>query len=210
MCSSDLMRVSSCCLSCLWRPAFGGRLAAWPFRPIATHDFLNVRTYVRAGDEVGIHFLAEWVSNPLAVMLGPRTFSLPYRHGKICYENDWRDGEMRGRVSDLKTGAAFEYRADLEIGAPFAPCAPCTLDEWLMERYTAFNSVSGRRKFFRVWHEPWRQSGAAVVVEDDSLLRTNWEWFQDAKILGANYSPAARGVWLGRPHSVPSASQPVF
>ena len=29
------------------RPRIGGRLAAWLFRPIATHDFLNVRTYVR-------------------------------------------------------------------------------------------------------------------------------------------------------------------
>ena len=26
------------------RPHFGGRLAAWLFRPIATHHFLNVRT----------------------------------------------------------------------------------------------------------------------------------------------------------------------
>ena len=28
------------------RPRVGGQLAAWLFKPIATHDFLNVRTYV--------------------------------------------------------------------------------------------------------------------------------------------------------------------
>src|SRR5947209_7244970 len=36
------------------RPRFGGRLAAWLLKPIATHDFLNVRTYVRRDDEPGI------------------------------------------------------------------------------------------------------------------------------------------------------------
>ena len=38
------------------RPRRGGKLAAWLFRPIATHDFLNVRTYVRQGDEPGFIF----------------------------------------------------------------------------------------------------------------------------------------------------------
>src|SRR5256885_10818346 len=31
------------------RPRIGGRLSAWLMRPIATHEFLNVRTYVRHG-----------------------------------------------------------------------------------------------------------------------------------------------------------------
>src|SRR5215471_2168633 len=43
------------------RPRWGRRLAAMLLRPIATHEFLNVRTYVRHGDECGIHFLAEWL-----------------------------------------------------------------------------------------------------------------------------------------------------
>jgi len=184
------------------RPAIGGRLTACPFRPIATHDFLNVRTYVRVGDEVGIHFLAEWVSNRLAVLLGPKTFSLPYRHGRINYQNDWRARELRGQVTDCKTGATFDYRADLGIGAPFVACEPGSLDEWLMERYTAFNSVDGRHRFFRVWHEPWQQRRVAVEGLHTSLLWQNWPWFADAKLIGANYSRAARDVWLGRPHKI--------
>src|SRR5258708_3228276 len=63
------------------RPRIGGRLAAWLLKPIATHEFLNVRTYVRHGGETGIYFLAEWLSNPLSVWLGPLTFGLPYRFG---------------------------------------------------------------------------------------------------------------------------------
>src|SRR6476646_5095497 len=39
------------------RPFFGGKFTAWLLKPIATHEFLNVRTYVRSGSETGIFFL---------------------------------------------------------------------------------------------------------------------------------------------------------
>lgn len=52
------------------RPRFGGWLGRRMFGLLASHEFLNVRTYVRHGDETGIHFLAEWLSSPLASSLG--------------------------------------------------------------------------------------------------------------------------------------------
>src|SRR5690348_5003511 len=45
------------------RPCRGGPLAAWALAPIATHELLNVRTYVRHGNETGIYFIAEWIPN---------------------------------------------------------------------------------------------------------------------------------------------------
>ncbi|HEX8490696.1 MAG TPA: DUF2071 domain-containing protein, partial [Chthoniobacterales bacterium] len=51
------------------RPRLGGRIGEWLLKPIATHEFLNVRTYVRANDEPGIFFLVEWLSNRLSVPL---------------------------------------------------------------------------------------------------------------------------------------------
>ena len=51
------------------RPRRGGRLTEWLLKPIATHEFLNVRTYVRVNGEPGIFFLAEWLSNRLSVPL---------------------------------------------------------------------------------------------------------------------------------------------
>src|SRR5579862_8401164 len=80
------------------RPRRGGALAAWLLRPIATHAFLNGRTYVCHDGETGIHFLAEWLSNRLAVKLGPATSGLPYHHGHIVYHHDWQNGTMQGRV----------------------------------------------------------------------------------------------------------------
>src|SRR4051812_9887848 len=68
------------------RPTVGGALAAWLATPLATHEFLNVRTYVRHGNTRGILFLAEWIPNRLAALIGPRTYGLPYRLGQLCYD----------------------------------------------------------------------------------------------------------------------------
>jgi uncharacterized protein YqjF (DUF2071 family) len=183
------------------RPRRGGKPAAWLFRPIATHDFLNVRTYVRQGDEPGIHFLAEWLSNRLAVKLGPWAFGLPYRHGDITYDHDWGNGVIRGRVGN--NGNELAYHAELRHPVSFRPCEEGSLEEWLMERYTAFNSAGGRKKFFRVWHPPWPNCAVEAVIEEDSLLTRNWPWFSRSNLVGANYSPGLADVWMGRPHFVP-------
>jgi hypothetical protein len=71
-----------------------------------------------------------------------------------------------------------------------------------MERYTAFNAAHGRRRFFRVWHKPWLQVTAEARLDDWSLLTESWPFFQDAWLVGANYSPGVRGVRMGRPHAV--------
>src|SRR5258708_5631371 len=47
------------------RPRLGGRAAALLLKPIATHEFLNVRTYVRRATVVGLFFLSSWLSNRL-------------------------------------------------------------------------------------------------------------------------------------------------
>ncbi|MFZ4767759.1 MAG: DUF2071 domain-containing protein [Roseimicrobium sp.] len=60
-----------------------GWLGRLPFLPIATHEFLNVRTYVRHRGDGGIYFLAEWLPNPLSVALGRPVFGLPYRWGRL-------------------------------------------------------------------------------------------------------------------------------
>ena len=190
------------------RPRCGGRLTQLFFKPLASHQFLNVRTYVRHGEETGIHFLAEWLDSRLAVALGPRVFSLPYRLGQIDYQNerdnlDARATALCGRVVDARTGAAFGYRADAVIGAlGLATCAAGSLDEWLMERYTAFNCAVGRRRFFRVWHEPWLQLRVRARLEERTLLVHHWPFLTDAELIGANYSPGARDVWMGWPHGL--------
>ncbi len=182
------------------RPRFGGSLGAWLMKPLATHAFLNVRTYVRHGGESGIHFLAEWLPNPLAVLFGPGTFGLPYRLGRLDYHHHHESGLAQGTVEDVRSSTVLKYTASFEQDARYTPCPASSLDEWLMERYTAFNAARGRRSFFRVCHEPWPQIRAEAHVQDGSLLIESWPFMHEARLMGANYSPGVGGVWMGRPH----------
>jgi hypothetical protein len=177
----------------------GGRLGAWLLKPIATHQFLNARTYVRHRGEPGIYFLGEWLSNPLSVRLGPGTFGLPYRFGKLAYEHAHETGELRGSVT-AKAGS-FSYRATLATSATFHPSKAGSLTEFLQERYTAFTRHGHARRFFRVWHEPWQQVSVEAKIIDDDLLATTGAWWESARLIGANYSPGVN-VWMGWPHRI--------
>ncbi len=179
------------------RPRRGGRLAEWLFKPIASHEFLNVRTYVRHAGEPGIFFLAEWLSNPLSVRLGPRSFGLPYRFGHLNYEHHG-DGEILGTVAARE--GRLEYRAAIPTPT-FEPSEAESQTEFLLERYTAFTCQGERRRLFRVWHEPWPQTPIDIEVTADDLLASTGNWWRSADCIGANYSPGVE-VWMGRPHRV--------
>ena len=183
------------------RPRLGGKIAAWLFKPISTHAFLNVRTYVKQEGERGICFLTEWLSNRLSVALGPPLYGLPYRFAKINYQHAHEENSLCGTVESSRLGGRLDYEADLVPGNSFEPCQADSLDEYLLERYTAFNWRGRSRRFFRVWHPPWPQVRAQVSILDDSLLTRTWPWFSRAKLVGANYSPGVCDVWMGRAHS---------
>ncbi|HEY6169874.1 MAG TPA: DUF2071 domain-containing protein, partial [Verrucomicrobiae bacterium] len=181
-------------------------------RPIATHDFLNVRTYVRHDGESGIHFMTEWLSSQLAVHLGPRSFGLPYRLGQIQFHHDLEAALIRGRVRDARTGGVFAYHAEFAHCSTVGPCPQGSLDEWLMERYTAFTHRHGSSRFFRVWHESWPQMPVVAEITEMSLVTKNWPPLRGARLIGANFSPGVRDVWMGWPHRLRElcASESVF
>ena len=180
------------------RPFVGGRWTKWMLAPIGTHGFLNVRTYVQHEGESGIFFLREWLSNRLSVKLGPLAFGLPYRYGRTRYEHRPEEGILRGEVSAGKE--KLRYRGttpadgDCEVEAG-------SLDEFLLERYTAFTSRApeATQRYFHVWHEPWQQQRVELEVEDDSLIRGLGDWAEGARFVGANYSPGVDEVWMGWP-----------
>jgi uncharacterized protein len=180
------------------RPRIGGQLGEWLFKPIASHEFLNVRTYVRHAGEPGIFFLAEWLSNPLSVRLGPRTFGLPYRVGHLKYAHAHEDGAILGTVTANE--GRLEYRAAIPA-VPFDPSDVESLTEFLLERYTAFTCQGRHRRFFRVWHKPWSQISIEIEVAADDLLASTGKWWRSAQRVSANYSPGVE-VWMGRPHRI--------
>jgi len=177
---------------------FFGRFGALLLKPIATHEFLNVRTYIRHRGEAGIYFMTEWLSNPLSRVFGPVTFGLPYRLGTLEYKHDWQTEALSGSVTAHRK--RYAYTAALAAADTFCECAAGSLPEWLMERYTAFTWRRGQGRFFRVWHRPWLQVAAEPVVSDQSLLEQAWPFFRSAKISGGNFSPGLQSVWMGWPH----------
>lgn len=184
------------------RPRGTGGLGRLLFAPIGTSEFLNVRAYVRHGGEPGIHFLVEWLDNSLAVRVGPRTFGLPYRFGRIVYDHAPGKSVLRGAVRD-PAGGALVYECavpEQNAAAPFAPPAVASIDEFFLERYTAFTAWRGVRRLFRVWHPPWQQLAVPAKVNELSLLVRRWPMFAEAQLIGANFSPGFHDLWMGRPH----------
>jgi uncharacterized protein len=175
------------------RPRLG---LEWAFKPIATHDFLNVRTYVKHKGESGIYFLAEWLPNRLSVCMGRPIFGLPYRLGKTDYAHENRE-ELSGSVND---GAEVKWHG--KGTGELAPAAPGSLTEWLMERYTAFTSWLGIKRRFRVWHTPWQQCEVDVRVTNTDLLGKTGDWIHHAHYAGAQWSPGFDEVWMGAPRFV--------
>jgi uncharacterized protein len=180
------------------RFAFGGRMTSWVGRWFANHEFLNVRAYVRHGDETGIFFLAEWVPKRGATWLGPPLFGLPYRFGRIKYEH----GERMLRGCVMGRGTGFAYRAEQDGAKRFVPCERGSLDEFLLEHYVAYTEWHGLRRMFRVRHEPWPQARLDVTVDDESLLRERFAWWPATRRVGANFSTGGNAVAIGRPQFV--------
>ena len=181
-----------------------GALGAWICKPIATHAFLNLRTYVCHGDEAGICFLSEWLPNRLSILFGPLLYALPYRRASICCRR------MGARLSGCVTtrGGGLRYEGTLS-GESFSACEESSLDQFLLERYTAFNAghftaakLNVARPLFRVTHKPWRQAPAAVLIADDALLRVTAPWWQHVHFVGANYSPGVRDVGMTAPKAI--------
>jgi hypothetical protein len=184
------------------RTHVGSRMAAWFFKPVGTHEFLNVRTYVQARREAGIYFMSEWVPNRLVLKLGPALYGLPYRLGQMRYRHVDESGELEGHVCDGQTQRCFAYEALVERADPLLPSTAGSLEEFLLERYSAFTHRAGRTRFFRIWHQPWRQRRVAVQIRDASLLTANWPWLADARLIGAHFSPGVHDVWIGWPHAL--------
>jgi len=182
-------------------PRRGGWLSRLLFRPIATHEFLNVRTYVKHGGEKGIFFLAEWLPNLLSVVMGRPFFGLPYRWGRHQYQHHHTSGVVRGTVESRFGGGRLAYHG--RLGGDYRACEAGTLGEFLMERYAAFTDWHGLKRRFRVWHPPWVQCEADVQITDDCLLDRTGEWTKRARFVSASYSAGHVGVWMGRPAITP-------
>ena len=184
------------------RPSFGG-FPAWAlFAPISTHRFLNVRTCVRRAGETGIYFISEFVSNRFCVPLGRPTFGLPYRFARLTCQHLQETGNIAGEVKTAGGTLGVRFDGAMNPHAALQICRRDSLEEFLLERYTAFTARRERRRLFRIWHEPWLHRDVSANVNDAGLLASTGEWWAEARLVGANFSPGVRDVCIGRPHKL--------
>ena len=187
------------------RPAIAGvvgRAAKLVTSPIARHEFLNCRTYVRhAGGARGIYFVAEWIPNRLAALIGPRTYGLPYRVGRIAYHRDAQQGLLSGDVRALHEPAAHvAFSGSYDATLP-RPATHGDLDYFLAERYTAFTYRKGVLRRFGVAHAPWRLR----QVELDRFTATLaglGAWTRAATVASCACSPGVTDVQIGGPERI--------
>ena len=181
-----------------FRPAVGGRLTSWMTAPLATQRFLNLRTYVNGSFGRGIYFMHEWLDHPLAVRLGPSTFGLPYRRGRLSYQND----QISVRVKAVADGATGVFSG--VPGNEEATASPGSLDEFLQERYLAYTAAGFCPFAFRVWHEPWvcRSLLVESLTMSGFLESLRQPWTRSLQFAGAACCEGVIDVWMGRPRRV--------
>ncbi len=185
------------------RPAGSSGIGRWLFAPVPEQRFLNLRTYVRHGNESGIYFLAEWISHGLCAALGRPLYGLPYHWGRHTFHLPPDQTQFDGRVTDRRCGESFAWKSSFSIAnSPWRTCPAGSLDEFLLERYTAFNSAGYRRKLFHIRHSQWMQTSAEVHLSERALLDSRFGLLRGIEPTAAHYSPGAFDVFMGPPESV--------
>lgn len=179
------------------RPIYGGSISRWLSTPLAEHEFLNLRTYVRHGRTRAIFFIAEWIPNRLATLIGPRTYGLPYRLGNLRYRGDLQKGLVGGKVR--ARGMEFCFSGTLDSGCDFRPCDAGSLDHFLLERYSAFTTQNGVHRRFDIDHRPWPMTRLNVRLKRSTLLAAQVPCLEGSQPDLAHISPGVMDVAIGWP-----------
>lgn len=165
--------------------------------PLARHEFLNLRTYVRNGDERGIYFVSEWIPNRLAAYIGPRAYGLPYRLGKLRYRGDLASGWVTGDVR--ADGAGVRFRGRFNALEGFERAQEGTLDHFLLERYIAFTMKDRILRRFEVHHLPWEMARVDIDLPDLTLVERHIPELKGLIPTLAHVSPGTFDVRISMP-----------
>lgn len=172
------------------RPTVGGRLAALLAIPLAEHEFLNVRTYVRHGDNRGIYFLAEWIPNRLAHLIGPTLYGLPYRLGQLRIRGSERSVNSRGSALEFTTEPTPDRSIEVD------------LDTFLVDRYIAYTRREDVLRRFDVTHDPWGLKSINVMMRRSNLLDDVAPFLRGIAPCSAQHSVGVRNVHISIPQRI--------
>jgi hypothetical protein len=121
-----------------------------------TFPELNLRTYVKAGDDHGAYFLSIECPNAFTTWLSDTFFSAPYLNAEVALLTQDNVRYFQSRRTHQGAPAAQFVASYSPVGDPFTP-DPESLDSFLVERYAAF-TVDARGGVHRmdIRHDVWR------------------------------------------------------
>lgn len=132
-----------------------------PVRPFAQ---LNVRTYVRRGDDRGVHFLDCETADPVGATIARRGFGVPFAFADATVTVDDDRVTFRSRRRDPDGDRRFDAR--YRSTGPATEAEPGSLAHFLVERKRWY--LDGGR-VGRIEREPWRVGPVDATVRTDTL-----------------------------------------
>jgi len=151
----------------------GVRLRGMPPLPgLSAFLELNVRTYVRCGEQRGVWFVSLDAANRPAVRAARRWFNLPYFEAEM--ELVERGGEIA--YSSRRThrvAPPAEFRARYGPVGPVQRAGAGTLEEFLTERYCLF--AQGPRGLLcgEIHHHPWPLQPARADIAANTMAQAS-------------------------------------
>jgi uncharacterized protein YqjF (DUF2071 family) len=111
-----------------------------PLPGLNTSPEVDLRTYVRAGDQAGIFFLSMDIDNQLGVWISQALYHLPYRQSHIQFQFLGDRFRIESHRRATKAAPAADFVATYgPAGDPFCP-APGSLEAFLLERRVYFTA----------------------------------------------------------------------
>ena len=116
-----------------------------PFLPISNFSEINIRTYVKSNNKVGVYFLSIEGGNRVSCKIAKTLSELPYRYSKLIRQETTYRSENR----QFKDKMSIKY----EVGQKFKE--KTELDRWLTERYALFQDTETSINEFEIHHIEW-------------------------------------------------------
>jgi len=133
----------------------GARLRGMPMLPgISRFHELNVRTYVRRGEDRGVWFFSLDAASPAAAAIARASLRLPYCYARMNRSDDGTSFRYDSvRVMPAPQGT---FSGSWTIRGSAAPVQAGSLPHFLAERYLLFSRAAFRKLFrMEVRHAPW-------------------------------------------------------
>jgi uncharacterized protein len=135
---------------------------------------VNVRTYIRRGQQMGVWFLSLDAHSRLAVTVARRQYALPYRLARMSMRSaETASGPRISFTCERRSESPVRALLDMAyrpIGEAFCP-QPGTLEHWLTERYSLFAArPDGRVAFGEIDHRPWQLQPAEADFAANTML----------------------------------------